>query len=220
MGLDLSCDWKAGFVMDPMKKQRVGYLLDFKGLGMTDRLAADLKVFTPYTHSAAPNYSAAKVAEDGTITCVGIVENFSFGGGVGDPLCLSVYISAENANVLQAKLKTTLSTNTVTSMAWWICNFDEENKAWFEESHPMGDKNEGKIKGQINAPGGKDLRIAVAQEASKVASNIDVNVYNMYVEIIPAADDTYAFNFATSSKTKYVRNWGLKVGTYAEQATK
>jgi len=71
------------------------------------------------------------------------------------------------------------------------------------------------VVGQINAPGGKDLRIAVSQEATKVAPNIDTNVYNLYFEVIPAANATYAFHFATSSKTKYVRNWGFKVGTPA-----
>jgi hypothetical protein len=38
------------------------------------------------------------------------------------------------------------------------------------------------------------------------------------MEVIPAADATYAFHFATSSKTKFVRNWGLKVGTNAAAA--
>ncbi len=38
MGFDLACDWKAGFVMDPAKKQRVGYMFHMNGLGMTDFL--------------------------------------------------------------------------------------------------------------------------------------------------------------------------------------
>jgi hypothetical protein len=211
--------------MDPMKKQRVGYLLAFTGLNMGKFLEPDIEVFTPFTRAAAPQYKLANdnLLEGGgddktknKIKCVGILENFSFGGGVGDPLCMSAYISAENAQVLAAKLKTTLDTNVVKSLAWWICNFDEENKTWFEEAHPMKDP----VVGQINAPGGKDLRIAVAQEATKVAPNIDVNVYNLYVEVIPAANSTYAFNFATSAKTKYVRNWGLKVGKNAAEATK
>lgn len=223
MSLDLSCDWKAGFVMDPNKKQRVGYLLEFTGLNMGKFLQPDIEVFTPYTSAVTPKYKKANdnlVAGDGDdkskvkIKCVGVLESFSFGGGVGDPLCLSAYISAENAQTLAAKLKTTLDTTMVGGLAWWICNFDEENKAWFEEANPMKDS----VMGQINAPGGKDLRIAVSQDPTKVSPNIDVNVYNLYVEVIPAADATYAFNFATSTKTKYVRNWGLKVGNNAKTA--
>ena len=40
----------------------------------------------------------------------------------------------------------------------------------------------------------------------------------MYIEIVPAANSTYALQFASSSKTPYVRNWGLKVGTTAAAA--
>jgi len=216
MGLDLSCDWKAGFVMDPMKKQRVGYLVHFQGLNMGEFLKPDIDVFSPFTHASDPTYKEMKINKDTRkVTCVGVIESFSFGGGVGDPLCISAYISAENATVLAAKLKTTLDTNVVKKLGFWICNFDEENKAWFEEGYP---KEPVTMVGQINAPGGKDLRIAVSPEATKVASNIDVNVYNLYFEIIPAADSTYALHFANSAQTKYVRNWGLKVGTNAAKA--
>jgi hypothetical protein len=51
-----------------------------------------------------------------------------------------------------------------------------------------------------------------------VAPNVDVNVYNMYFEMIPAANTTFSFHFATSGKTKFVRNWGLKIGTNAAAA--
>ena len=47
----------------------------------------------------------------------------------------------------------------------------------------------------------------VSDEATKVAPNVDVNVYNIYFEVVPGANSTYALHFATSSKTKYVRNW-------------
>jgi hypothetical protein len=124
MGLDLSCDWKAGFVMDAMKKQRVGYLLEFTGLNMGKLLAPDIEVFTPFTRAAEIQYTQAKnnLLEGGgdnktKIKCVGILESFSFGGGVGDPLCLSAYISAKNAQVLSAKLETPLDTNVVGSLA-------------------------------------------------------------------------------------------------------
>jgi len=73
--------------------------------------------------------------------------------------------------------------------------------------------------GQINAAAdGKDLRLQIADTPTKVAPNIDVNVYNIYFEIVPAANATYLLHFATSTKTKYIRNWGLKVGTKAAEA--
>jgi hypothetical protein len=218
MSLDLSCNWKAGFVMDPNKKQRVGYLVHFQGLNMNEYLKQDVEVFTPFTHAESPQYKEVTLdKEKGKVTCVGVIESLSYAGGVGDPLCISAYISAQNAEMLAGKMKTTLDTNVVKKLAWWICNFDEENKVWFEEAYPIDPTT---VVGQINAPGGSDLRISVSQEPTKVASNIDTNVYNIYAEVIPAANATYAFHFATSSKTKYVRNWGLKVGTNAEAAAK
>jgi len=51
--------------------------------------------------------------DTGKVTCVGVIENFSYAGGVGDPLCISAYISEQNAEVIAAKLKTTLDTNVV-----------------------------------------------------------------------------------------------------------
>ena len=47
---------------------------------------------------------------------------------------------------------------------------------------------------------------------------MDLNVYNLYFEVIPAADTTANFHFATSSQTKYDKNWGLKIGTNAAAA--
>lgn len=215
MGIDLPCDWRSGFVMDPQKKQRVGYLVNFQGLNMGEFLKQDVEVFSPYNNSETQYSSVTVDAETTKVTCVGVIDSFSFGGGVGDALCISAYISAENAEVLQAKTKSTLDTTIISNLSWWISNFDEENKAWYEEAFP---KDPTEVKGQLNAPGGKDIKLTVAQEPTKVAPNIDVNVYNVYFEVIPAADATFALHFATSSKTKYVKNWGLKVGTNAAAA--
>lgn len=214
MAMNFACDWRSGFVMNPTKKQRVGYLTQLQGLDLgTDYLKQDIEVFTPYSGEAVSYGGIAP--KDDKVTCVGVIENLSWEGGVGDPICIAAYISAENAAIITAKLKTTLKTNKVTKLGWWICNFDEENKTWFEEAYP---KDPADVQGQINAPGGKDLRIMVAEEPTKVAPNIDTNVYNIYFEVIPAANSTYVFNFATSAKTPFVRNWGLKVGTQAAAA--
>jgi len=215
MGFELSCDWKSGFVMDPTKKQRVGYLVDFLGLNMNEFLKKDIVVFTPYSNSET-NYADIGIdKEKGKATVTGVIESYSWGGGVGDPICISSYISSENAQILQAKMKGTLDTTMVKKLAWWVCNFDEENKVWFEEAYP---KDPTAVTGQLNAPGGADIRLHVAAEPTKIAPNIDINVYNLYFEVIPAANSTFALHFATSGKTNFVKNWGLQVGTNAAQA--
>ena len=216
---NFACDWRSGFVMDPSKKQRVGYLVWFQGLDMDSEgfLKQDVEVFTPYAANAA-NYSEVSSLWDsgaGKMKATGVIESFTFGGGVGDPICISAYVSAENGEALKAKMKGTLTTTKIKKLAWWIVNFDEENKAWFEECNPLAPPV---MTGQLNAPGGKDIRLVVADEATKVHPNVDVNVYNIYFEVVPAANKTYDMHFATSTKTKFVRNWGLKVGTKAAEA--
>lgn len=212
---DLGCDWKSGYVMNPSKKQRVGYIVAFEGLDMGEFLKPDTDVFTPYNNTDA-SYKEVKIdKEKGVVNCVGMIDSFFWGGGVGDPICIGCYISAENAQVIKAKMKTTLKTTIVKKFAYWICNFDEETKVWFEEAYP---KDPTIIGAQLNAVGGKDLKLEVSDEPTKVAQNIDLNVYHMYFELVPAANAPYALHFATSGKTQFVRNWGLKVGTLAAAA--
>ncbi len=212
-----SCDWKTAFAMDPSKKQRVGYLVSFQGLDMANFLQQDIEAFSPYSSSEAayPEVASLWQKETGKMKTTGVIESLSFAGGVGDPICVSAYISAENGQALKAKMQTTLKTTKVTNFAWWVINFDTENKVWFEEAFPL---EPSKMTGQLNAPGGKDIRLVVADEPTKIAPTIDVNVYNVYFEIVPAANATYALNFATSYKTKVVRNWGMKVGNKAAEA--
>ncbi len=109
----------------------------------------------------------------------------------------------------------TLKTTSVKGFSWWIGNFDEETKAWFDEGHP---KAPTEMTGQLNAPGKTDIRLAVADEASKIAPNIDVNVYNIYFEVVPAANQTCDLHFATASSKNFVKRWGLIVGTLASAA--
>ena len=215
MSYNFPCDWKSGFVMDPTKKQRVGYLVTFDGIGLAAPLAQDVTGFTPYNVDGADTgYASLKVAED-KVNVVGVLDNFSWQGGVGDPICISAYMSAENALLIKGMLKMTLKTTSIKTLGWWIGNFDEETKAWFNEAHP---KAPAEITAQLNAPGGKDVRLVVADEPTKVAANIDVNVYNIYFEVVPAANQTCDFHFATASGKNFVKRWGLKVGTLAATA--
>ncbi|MDB4991444.1 MAG: hypothetical protein JWN04_6622 [Myxococcaceae bacterium] len=221
MAYSLDCNWRAGFVMDPTKKQRVGYLLAFEGVGLAQPLVADIEVFSPF-NAAVSDYAAAKdKLKDATtdnkqpvakITCVGVIESLAWNGGVGDPIQITAMLSSENALQLKAKLQTTLKTTAVSKLQWWIVNFDEENKKWFEESYPLDPVH---VTGQLNAPGKTDVRLWVADEATKVASNIDVNVHQVMFEIVPAANSTYVLGFSLNATKKYANAWGLKVGAQA-----
>ena len=206
------CDWKSGFVMDPTRKQRVGYLLAFNGIGLPSELPQDITVFSPF--NAQPAYAGVAVA-DSQVKVVGVLDSFSWGGGVGDPISISAYISAENAFQLKALQQLTLKTTSVSKLAWWIADFDEETKEWFEQAYPQ---TPAAITGQLNAPGGRDIRLQISDDPTKVAANIDVNVYNVYFEVVPAANQTAHFMFATSKQKKVAKGWGLVVGTQAAAA--
>jgi hypothetical protein len=215
---NFACDWKSGFVMDPSKKQRVGYLVWFQGLGMDSEgfFKQDIEVFSPYeaTGAAYTEVGSLWVKDSGKMTATGVIENISWEGGVGDPICVSAYISTENALTLKAKMQGTLATTKVTKLAWWVINFDTEKKAWFEEWHPLAPAV---MTGQLNAAG-QDLRVAVSDEATRVAPNIDVNVYNVYFEVVPAANVTHTMTLASGEGKKVAKNWGLTVGTTAKAA--
>ena len=74
------------------------------------------------------------------------------------------------------------------------------------------------ITAQVNAPGKNDIRLHIGTDAEKVAPNIDVNVYNLHIELVPAANKTHTLHFANSADKKVVKNWGLVVGTLANTA--
>lgn len=208
MALSLPCDWKSGFVMDPIKKQRFGYLTDFDGIGLSTPLAQDLTVFTPYNAATAPSYTRV-VPANGQVKCVGIIENISWDTSVGGPFSISCYMSQENSNLLKALKQMTLKTTGVKKIGWWCANFDETSKVWFEEHYPKAPVNP---TGQINAVGKQDIRLHIADEGVKVATNIDTIVFNVYLELVPAANQTGSFLIATSSTKNMVMNWGLVVG--------
>jgi hypothetical protein len=227
MGIDMSCDWKSGFVMDPTKKQRCGYLVGFNGLGLNEEPTKDndafkIRVFTPY-NAPSLEYSAGVEVEDldgaKVLNCIGIIESFSFAGGVGDPICVSAYVSSEFANQLKAKQKASLATTVINKLGWWIVNYDVDDKSWFEEGFPKGntESNDGFVMGQLNAAGGSDVRLSIADEPTLISSNMDVQVFNIYFEIVPASDTTYALAFRQGATKAFVKGWGLQVGSVAKQ---
>jgi hypothetical protein len=207
--------------MDPTKKQRVGYLLSFDGLGLTAPLATDITVYLPY-NATAPTYKGMTVTQgDGagkpvpTVNCVAVIENLSWAGGVGDAICFSTYMSSQNTNLLKGLQAMSLKTTSIKTLSFWICKFDEETKQWYEEFYPLSNQT---ISCQLNAVGATDTRLHCADTATKIMPTIDVNVYQIYFEIVPAAQQMFSFQLATQPNTKVALSYGLVVGTSAKSA--
>ena len=145
------------------------------------------------------------------MTVVGVLEKFSWSGGAGDLLKLEFYVSQENATQIKALQQAALKTTHVRGLNWWIEDYDQETKAWFEQAYPASPLN-GIIAGKDHPQLDVDLNPVVVKDG------IDVNVFKVVIAVSPSANQQYALHFANSSAKKVVKTWGLQVGTLAPGA--
>jgi hypothetical protein len=139
---------------------------------------------------------------------VGVIEKFSWAGGVGDPIRIDAWVSQQNATQLKALQQTTLKTTAISALGFWIGDYDQETKVWFEQAYPAAPA---KVGAQLKPSG-----LNVDLSPTPVKAGIDVNVYKISLEIVPAANQASTLQFATSSKAKVAKSWGLVVGTLAK----
>jgi hypothetical protein len=192
---NLECNVASGFVMDPNAHPRVGYVTALDGLGLpAGGLKADLTVTRPVTGD--------------TMKVVGVLEKFSWAGGAGDLIQVDFCASQENAAQLKALQQMTLKTAVVKQLSWWIADYDQETKAWFEQAYPLSPPS-GIIAGKDNPALEVDL------SPVQVKDGIDVGVYKITIKVVPAANKAYDLHFANSAKMPIVKSWGLVVGTLA-----
>ena len=208
MPYSFTCDWQAGFVMNPLSQHRVGYLTDFNGLGLSAPLAKDLNVYCPHNNAVAPTYAPLGAIVNGNVNVIAALANYSWKGGVGDPHIFSCYMSSQNANLLRTVRQVTPMTTSIPTFGWWVTNFDLGAHVWFEEVYP---KAPARPSGQLNTPGPGDIRLTIANAPVQVSPNINVSVYNVYIEILPPAGHTATISLATSSTKVVVLPWGSVV---------
>ena len=124
VSFEFACSKESGFVMDPNVHQRVGWVTALDGFGLpAGGLKADLTVSDPMTPPKA-GVPAFK-------TVVGVLEKFSWAGGVNDPLNLDFYVSQENAFQVKALQQLALKTLAVKAVNATVVDYDQETKAWF-----------------------------------------------------------------------------------------
>jgi hypothetical protein len=222
---EFDCVKEAGFVMDPNAHPRFGYVLALDGITLgggasKQGLNVDLIVNVPYNSAAVPSYgpmsSALKPgANNGpsVATVVGVIEKFTWAGGVGDALHLEFWVSQENATQIKSLQQQALQNTKILKLGWWIADYDPETKAWYEASFPMAPNFvSGTIQGKDNPTLDVDLN------GAPVKDGIDVMVYKVTVEVVPAANQQYSLKFANSSQKNVMKAWGLQVGTLAKTA--
>jgi hypothetical protein len=195
---EFECSKESGFVMDPNEHQRVGWVTALDGFGLpAGGLKADLTVSDPMTPPKAGTPAVKLVA--------GILEKFSWAGGINDPLNLDFYASQENAFQIKALQQTSLRNLAVKAANSTVIDYDQETKAWFTAFAPVQ-----QLSGIIT--GKEDPQLDVDLNPVLVKDGIDVNVYKITIAISPAANHVYTLKFATSSARSVVKSWGLTSG--------
>jgi hypothetical protein len=190
-----ACDFTAGFVQDPNEHQRVGYVTAFAGLGLSEALKADLTIVNPQTGA--------------DMTVVGVIAQFEWNGGVGNPLEIEMYVSQENAVQLKTVQQSTLKNTTVTALNYLILDYDQEVKQWFTQAAPAQPPLTGIVAGGSNP----ELNVDMTPVAAK--SGLEVSVFKVMVQVAPPANKAYALTFANSANMPVAKAWGLVVGSTA-----
>jgi hypothetical protein len=198
---EFSCNMEAGFVMDPNQRGRLGYVTSLFGFGLEAPFATDLQVSVPFNTGAKPAFTGLQYKSGspvGSAKVVGVIETFKWDGGVGDMISLDFYVSQQNAVAIKSSQQHTLTTRAINSLAWWIVDYDQQAKMWFEQAYPVGGSVTGLVAGQ-----GGNLMLNVG--LVPVTAKID----KVSLAVEPGANRAYELQFAESSKIKVVKPWGL-----------
>jgi hypothetical protein len=208
---EFECDLEGGFAMHPGEHLRIGYVVSLDGFGLPPKaLKPDLHVAVPYNNETlAFSGITLEAASAGPkrANVIGVIEKFEWNGGTGDPIKLEFGVSQENATQILSLQYAALKTTMVTSLGWWIADYDPEEKAWFEQSYALN----GPLTGHINNR--KDPDLSVDMTPIAVKEGIGVSVYKVKIEVVPAGDAKYKLHFATSHAQKVVRVWGILIGS-------
>lgn len=215
---EFSPDKGAGFLPDPNNHKSIGYVLAFDGAGLAAPLPQDINVVVAYNGAKSPTNLAgyAKGASGGanvaTAKVVGVIEKFSWDGAVGGAIKIEFWVSQQAAMNIKALQQSVLNTTKVKSLQWWIGNYDQELKAWFEQAYPQGP-----ITGHFNRESDSPM-LDVNLNGEPCLEGIEVFVYKVSIAVVPAANQMYVLNFANSANSPITKQWGLTVGTWATEA--
>jgi hypothetical protein len=211
------CDLASGFLPAPNEHKSVGYVTALDGFGLGSPLHADLTVSVPH-NGPSPKFSGINFAappgsakSPQVATVVGVIEKFSWPGGVGDAINIEFWCSQENATQIKAIQQLALKNTIIKSLSWWIADYDQETKVWHEAAYPQSPTS---ISGRITGKENPELNIDLTP--FPVRDGIDINVYKISISVQPAANQQYSLHFANSSAKPVVKSWGLVVGHLAD----
>lgn len=194
--LNFKCDFRFALNLTSSRKGTCGYLLEFSGLGGLS-LKKDIEVWNPF------DCAGQKVITGSTVKCIGLLEAFEYEGGETDPIRVRGYVSKGTAAEVRAKLARPLS-NTKLKLAWYIIDFDEDSKLWYEAAFV---KEPTQAEANIDSTGGA-LQISIANEPTKASQTLDINIFQFEFQVVPADGKNAKIEFATGPAQKLVKQWG------------
>jgi len=212
------CDKSSAFIMDPNEHKRYGYVTAFNGAGLAAAFPTDLTVSVPYNGKSDPTNLPGYVKASATVPTpickvVGVIEKFEWDGGVGGSINIDFWVSQENAVQIKTLQQSVLKTTNVNALQWWVADYDQEQKLWYEAAYPLTPRIvTGIITGKENPNMDVDLNGAAVKDG------IDVMVYKVSIKVAPAANCAYQLQFQNSAYKPLVKQWGLQVGTLAAKA--
>jgi hypothetical protein len=217
----LECNKSNGFLPDPNQHYRVGFVTALAGFNGARPLtfAQDLQIAYAWT-GGAPRYAAAASAQANavgmrTMKVVGVLEKLAWSGGVGDPLTLDFWVSQANAVQLKSAQQATITSTKVDQLGFWIANYDQESKVWYENAYPASAAT---VSGVVSPLANPLLNVDLI--GSAVKDGIDVMAYKISMQVSPAANTKHTLQLATSSSSQSIKPWGLPVGSPATGATR
>lgn len=211
--------------MDPKEYRRVGYVTYLDGFGLPagttpPGLAQDLTVSLPYNSSdASPTFGYAGLALAAASAnasglkigkVVGVLDKFAWEGGLGSPLKLDFYVSQQNAFQIKALQQSALATTKVNALGWWIVDYDQETKMWYEAAFPKGVNA---VTGLLHDTDNPGLNVDLTPVPAR--DGLNVMVYKISLAVAPGANSQHALAFANSSTLQVAKSWGLVVGNLA-----
>lgn len=194
--LDVTCAWQQAFNVAPNRKGPFGYLLELSGLGGLI-LGKDIVVWNPLAGTSQSLLGGA------TVSCVGVIERFRYGGDVTDPIRIACFVSQENRTNLRTKLSRDL-VNIKVRMKWAVVGYDEAAKAWFGAIEMI---DPDKLDGLVNTVDGV-LQITVDGAPTRLGDAQDLEVYRFEVELVPPPNKTATIQFALGQNQRIVAQWG------------
>jgi hypothetical protein len=194
-GFDFDCDFRFGFNFDPPKHGTVGYLLFWSGCGGLS-LQKDIEIWNPFAGTGQTIVSGP------TITCVGVIHEFRFDGESDAPIRMVAYVSKATAANIRNRLASPV-TSTTLQVAWYIISYDDERKQWYEAAFIKGGA---KASANIDVVDGV-LQLAIDPKPTRLNEQLDILVYRMEFQIVPAEGSSATLEFAAGPTQRLVKSW-------------